>query len=160
MTPEARAKAIAELEAIEANPPTVALTPEEVAQLEQEKRELSDGFVKPRSDAGRIRGEGSAIETGPVRTAGGTAQVAALPPINVLPGRAVRIQDTGVVSVREIGDFSAPKLARLLKNVKAAQKIATRQRMLHDNANEKYTNAMAELDDYMAEHGLGGWRGE
>lgn len=167
MTPEARAKAIAELEALEANPPTVALTPEEIAQLEQEKRELVEAIPPRRSDAGRIRGEGSAIETGPVAAPASmrarAEQVRALVPLPVQrfdppwaeAGTRPQYTHGGLAAQsRKLGNVDAAVLARLVEAAKSAAVLAEQARAYVEHADAEAVETRAALDEYMAECGL------
>ena len=158
MTPEARAKAIAELEAMEQNPPTLPLSPEEIAQLEQEKHDLALGFVKPKSDAGRIRGEGSAVEDGPVPPPASMqrAAVPALPPLRSETqfDPPWQVAGTRPGPRRELGNIDAAVLARLIEAAKGASDLARQARAYVDHAESEALATRTELDEYMAEHGL------
>jgi hypothetical protein len=156
VTPEARAKAIAELEAMEQNPPTLPLSDEEIAQLEQEKHDLALGFVKPKSDAGRIRGEGSAVEDGPVVA----PDFRPTPAAALVPLRRPdfdppwQVAGTRPHPPRELGNIDAAVLARLIEAAKGASELARQARSYVEHAESEARATRTELDEYMVEHGL------
>jgi hypothetical protein len=153
MTPEARAKAIAALEDRELKPPQLRLTPEEIEQLEAEKRALTDGFVKPRSDAGRISGEGTAIDAGPTL---------ARPLKEVVESNIRTLEATDRLlapardrqAPRPLGDVDTDVLARLLTAAKESSKRAAALRHQAANAEADARETRQALDEYMDECGL------
>jgi chorismate mutase len=145
--------------------PELKLSDQEIAALEQERRELT-GFAASvrKADSGRIRGEGSAIlDTGPVRTIRSIREEESSPALKPQtrddfdpPWQRAGIRPTHLQKggTRKLGNVDASVLARLVKAAKDADVLAEEAREFVAHAESEAVETRAALDDYMTECGL------
>jgi hypothetical protein len=141
--------------------PTLELSPEQIAILEAEKRELA-GFAASvrKSDGGRIRGEGTALDPEPkvvnIRQRLEQQRAAAGEPTEpVNPGGNARENlDRMSRGPRQQITANATELATMIEAAKKAQLEATEYGALYALAAAEAEATREALDNYLKAHGL------
>lgn len=136
--------------------PTIQLSPEQIAELEAEKAALRGSALAGRkSDAVRIRGEGTALDPEPVNVVSIRSRLAAQ---RVASGEDVDLT-TGPVQGREQRRKLNVDPAKLAELVATAQKTADESAFadeMAESAGAAARSAREALDAYLEESGLAG----